>query len=77
MYIGQLGKNDKFNGSELEVQTHARETVHRIRSRNAAGTDLVCDHGSKTDRDGDPGQAAVCCPAVEQVTQTGVDEADA
>lgn len=35
------------------------------------------DHGAETDGYGDPGESCICCPAVEQITNSGVDEADA
>ena len=37
----------------------------------------MCDHSAETNRYSDPGQSAVRCPAVEQVAQTGIDEAEA
>lgn len=57
--------------------TYSREAVHRVCGRNAARTDLVCDHGAETDGYGNPRKSRICCPAVEQIPDSSVDEADA
>lgn len=57
--------------------THSWETVHCIGSSDAARTNLVCDHGTETDGYGNPRESCICCPAVEQIADSGVDEADA
>jgi hypothetical protein len=38
---------------------------------------LVRDHSTKADSYGDPGEFGICCPAVEQIAYTGVEEANA
>ena len=35
------------------------------------------DHGAETDGYGNPRESCICCPAVEQISNAGVDEADA
>ena len=62
--------------SELDP-TYSREAVHCIRSGNTASTDLVCDHSAETNGYGDPGESCICCPTVEQIAHSGVDEANA
>lgn len=57
------------------VETYAREAVHRISSSDAARAHLMCDHRAETNSYCDPWESNVCCPAVEHVTQAGVDEA--
>jgi hypothetical protein len=58
-------------------RTYARKAIHSIRSGDTASADLVRDHSTKADSYSDPGESGICCPAVEQISNTSVDEADA
>ena len=35
------------------------------------------DHGAETDGHGNPRESCICCPAIEQIADASVDEADA
>jgi hypothetical protein len=35
----------------------------------------VCDHGTETNCHGDPRESCVCCPAIKQIADSGIDEA--
>jgi hypothetical protein len=57
-------------------RTYAGKAIHSIRGSNTASTDLVRDHSAETDGYSDSGESGICCPAVEQIPKTSVDEAD-
>lgn len=58
-------------------RTYSREAVHCIRGSDTASADLMRNHGAETDGYGNPRESCICCPAVEQIADSGVDEADA
>jgi len=57
--------------------TYSREAVHCICSSDAASRNLMRNHCAETDGHGNPRESCICCPAVEQIANPGIDEADA